>query len=185
MLADVGMVKTYSKSVHVNDLGFAWTGPPCCMDRLPPPPPPPPPLCMDQRSSLFLQFFHQVVLPCLQVHTAPSLHLPLFLEETFLHTLVSPLFMECKLHMGQSNFKASKQQWHQKGIAWTGPPCCMDPTDPPLFAWTGPPCCMDRLPPPPLCMDRRSFLFLQFFRQVVLPYLAGTHCTIPTQGAAP
>ena len=27
MLADVGMVKTYSKSVHVNDLGFAWTGP--------------------------------------------------------------------------------------------------------------------------------------------------------------
>ena len=32
MLADVGMVKTYSKSAHVNDLGFAWTGPPCCMD---------------------------------------------------------------------------------------------------------------------------------------------------------
>ena len=25
MLADVGMVKTYSKSAHVNDLGFAWT----------------------------------------------------------------------------------------------------------------------------------------------------------------
>ena len=24
-LADVGMVKTYSKSAHVNDLGFAWT----------------------------------------------------------------------------------------------------------------------------------------------------------------
>ena len=36
MLADVGMVKTYSKSVHVNDLGFVWTGPPCCMDRLAP-----------------------------------------------------------------------------------------------------------------------------------------------------
>ena len=37
MLADVGMVKTYSKSAHVNDLGFAWTGPPpCCMDRLAP-----------------------------------------------------------------------------------------------------------------------------------------------------
>ena len=35
-LADVGMVKTYSKSAHVNDLGFAWTGPPCCMDRLAP-----------------------------------------------------------------------------------------------------------------------------------------------------
>ena len=30
MLADVGMVKTYLKSAHVNDLGFAWTGPPCC-----------------------------------------------------------------------------------------------------------------------------------------------------------
>ena len=45
MLADVGMVKMYSKSVHVNDLGFAWTGPPpCCTDRLPPPPPPPPSL---------------------------------------------------------------------------------------------------------------------------------------------
>ena len=26
MLADVGMVKTYSKSAHVNDLGLAWTG---------------------------------------------------------------------------------------------------------------------------------------------------------------
>ena len=51
MLADVGMVKTYSKSVHVNDLGFACTGPsPCCMDRLATP------LCMDRPSSLFLQF---------------------------------------------------------------------------------------------------------------------------------
>ena len=39
MLADVGMVKMYSKSAHVNDLGFAWTGPPCCMDWLPPHPP--------------------------------------------------------------------------------------------------------------------------------------------------
>ena len=57
MLADVGMVKTYSKSAEVNDLGFEWTGPPCCMDRLAP-------LCMDQPSSLFLQFFRQVVLPC-------------------------------------------------------------------------------------------------------------------------
>ena len=36
MLADVGMVKAYSKSAHVNDLGLAWTGPPpCCMDQLP------------------------------------------------------------------------------------------------------------------------------------------------------
>ena len=36
------------------------------------------------------------------------------------------------------------------------------------FAWTGWP---PSLP---------SSLFLRFFRQVVLPYLAGTHCTIPT-----
>ena len=84
----------------------------------------------------------------LQVHTAPSLHLPLFLEETFLHTLVSPLLMECKLHMGQSTFKASKQQWQQRGIAWTGPSCCMDrlppPPPPPFFAWTSaPPCSYD------------------------------------------
>ena len=51
MLADVGMVKTYSKSAHVNDLGFEWpssllhglAGPPFCMDR--------------PSSSLFLQFF--------------------------------------------------------------------------------------------------------------------------------
>ena len=34
--------------------------------------------------------------------------------------------------------------------------------------------------PPPLCMDRPSSLLLRFFRQVVLPYLAGTHCTILT-----
>ena len=34
MLADVGMVKTYSKSAHVNDLGFASTSPPCRTDRL-------------------------------------------------------------------------------------------------------------------------------------------------------
>ena len=52
----------------------------------------------------------------LQVHTAPSLHLPLFLEETLLHTLVSILFMECNLLMGQSTFKASKQQWQQRDI---------------------------------------------------------------------
>ena len=66
MLADVGMVKTYSKSAHVNDLGFVWSGPPCCMDQLPPPPPPPPrPLCMDRPSSLLIRFFRQVVLPYL------------------------------------------------------------------------------------------------------------------------
>ena len=105
MLADVGMVKTYSKSAHVNDLGFAWTGPPpCCMDQLAPlfawtgPPP-----CSYGFSARW--FCHT-----LQVHTAPSLHLPLFLEETFLHTLVSLLLMECNLFMCQSTFKAFKQQ---------------------------------------------------------------------------
>ena len=37
MLADVGMMKTYSKPAHDNDLGFAWTGPPpCSMNRLAP-----------------------------------------------------------------------------------------------------------------------------------------------------
>ena len=111
MLADVGMVKMYSKSAHVNDLGFAWSGPPpCCMGRLAPlfawtgaPP------CSYGYSARW--FCHT-----LQVHTAPSLHLPLFLKETFLHILVSPLFMECKLHIGRSTFKASKQQWQQRGI---------------------------------------------------------------------
>ena len=43
-----------------------------------------------------------------------------------------------------------------------------------LVAWTNCP------PSPPLCMDRPSSLLLWFFRQVVLPYLAGTHCTILT-----
>ena len=73
MLADVGMVKTYSKSAHVNDLGFAWTGPPpCCMDCLAPlfawtgPPP-----CSYSFSA---RWFCRT----LQVHTASSLNLPLF-----------------------------------------------------------------------------------------------------------
>ena len=96
MLADVGMVKTYSKSAHVKDLGLAWTGLPCCMDRLAP---------LFAWTGLLL--VPTVFLPggfTLQVHTAPSLHLLLFLEETFLNTLVSILFMECKLLMGQSTF---------------------------------------------------------------------------------
>ena len=46
-----------------------------------------PPLCMDQ-PSLFLRVFCQVVCHALWRHIAPSLHLPLFLEETFLHTLL-------------------------------------------------------------------------------------------------
>ena len=67
MLADVGMVKTYSKSAHVNDLGFAWTSPPPCS----------------------YGFSARWFCHTLQVHTAPSLHLPLFLEETF----YIPLFL--------------------------------------------------------------------------------------------
>ena len=34
MLPDVGMVQMYSKSVNVNDLGFAWTGWPPSLHRL-------------------------------------------------------------------------------------------------------------------------------------------------------
>ena len=104
-LADVGMVKTYSKSAHVNDLGFAWTGPPCCMDRLAPL------FAWTSPPTIFLPGDFT-----LQVHTALSLHLPLFLEETFLHTFVSILSMICKLLIGQSTFKASKQQWQQRDI---------------------------------------------------------------------
>ena len=109
MLADIGMMKTYSKSAHDNDLGFAWTS--SLLHE-----PAAPLLCMDQLSFLFLRFFARWFCHTLQVHTAPSLHLPLFLEETFLHTLVSLLFMECKLLMGQSIFKASKQKWQQRDI---------------------------------------------------------------------
>ena len=47
---------------------------------------PSPPLCMDRPSSLLLRFFARWFCHTLQVRTAPSLHLPLFLEETFLHT---------------------------------------------------------------------------------------------------
>ena len=106
MLADVGMVK---KSAHVMTWVlhgpalllvawtdwpplFAWTGPPpCCMDR----PssllhgPADPLLCMDRPSTLFLQIYARWFCHTLQVHTALSLHLPLFLEEPFIHTLCS------------------------------------------------------------------------------------------------
>ena len=75
MLPDVGLVQMYSKSANVNDLGLHGQASP--------------PLCMDRPSSLFLRFFCQVVCHALQRHTAPSLHQPLFLEEAFLHTLVS------------------------------------------------------------------------------------------------
>ena len=43
----------------------------------------------------FLRFFRQVVCHALQRHTAPSLHLPLFLEETFLRTLTYVQFTMC------------------------------------------------------------------------------------------
>ena len=75
MLADVGMLKTYSNSTHVNDLGFAWTSPPC-----------------------YYVFSARWFCHTLQVRTAPSLHLPLFLEETFLHTLQLYIVLLYKQH---------------------------------------------------------------------------------------
>ena len=66
------------------NMGFAWTGPPpCCMDQLAPffawtgPPP-----CT---YSIYARWFCHT----LQVPTAPSLHLPLCLEEIF----YTPLFL--------------------------------------------------------------------------------------------
>ena len=107
MLADVGMVKTYSKSAQVNDLGFEWTGPPCCMDRLAP-------LCMDWPSSLFLRYsarwFYLAGTHC----TIPTSAL-VFGGNIFTHPCFYT-FSECKLLMGQSTFKASKQQWQQRDI---------------------------------------------------------------------
>ena len=52
------MVKTYSKSTHVNDLGFAPDRPSLLHG------PAGSPFCMDRPSSLFLRFFCQVVLSC-------------------------------------------------------------------------------------------------------------------------
>ena len=88
MLPDVGMVQMYSKSTkfNVNDLGFAWTGWPPFLHG---------PALLLAPTVFSARWFAMPLR-----HTAPSLHLPLFLEETFLHTLVSRLFMECKLHMG-------------------------------------------------------------------------------------
>ena len=69
----VGMVQMYSKSVNVNDLhGF-------CVDR-------PDPSLHGLALFLFLRFFRQVVCHALQIHTAPSLHLHLFLKKNiFMH----------------------------------------------------------------------------------------------------
>ena len=96
MLADAGMVKMYSKSVNVNDLDFAWTGPLCCMDQLAP-----------SLHGLALLLVPTVFPPgawfchTLLVHTAPYLHLPLFSKESFLHTLY------CALAVTQSDIA-----WH-------------------------------------------------------------------------
>ena len=87
MLADVGMVKTYLKSAHVNDLGFAWTGPPCCMDR---------------PSSLFLRFFRQEVLPCMYTLHHPYI-CPCFGGNIFTHPCFST-FYGMQITHGPVNF---------------------------------------------------------------------------------
>ena len=92
MLADVGMVKTYSRSAHVNDLGFAWTGPPPCS------------------YGFSARWFYLAGTHC----TIPTSAL-VFGGSTFTHPCFYT-FMECKLLMGQSTFKASKQQWQQRDI---------------------------------------------------------------------
>ena len=71
MLSDTGMVM-YSKSANVDELGASWTGWPPSLDR--------PALLLVP--TVFRRMH------ALQRHTAPSLHLPLFVEETLLHTLV-------------------------------------------------------------------------------------------------
>ena len=104
MLANVGMVKTYSKSAHVNDLGFTWTGPPCCMDRLAPlfawtgPPP-----CS---YVFFARWYYLAGTHC----TIPTSAL-VFGGNIFTLPCSYIYCMGCKLLMGQSTFNASKQQW--------------------------------------------------------------------------
>ena len=91
MLPDVGMVQMYSKSVNVNGLGFAWIGwPPLCMDQPPP--------CSYGFSARW--FCHT-----LQVHTAPSLHLLLFLEKTFYNKILYYQGHSTKIKTGQG-------RWH-------------------------------------------------------------------------
>ena len=72
-----------------------------------------PSLCMD-RPSLFYGLSARWF--ALQRHTAPSLHLPLLLEEIFLHTLVSRLFTECKFQMGNSWSERLPNNSGNKGI---------------------------------------------------------------------
>ena len=78
MLPDVGMVQMYSSQCMLMIcMGFTGTG-----------------WSSSLRGPVLLlvpTFFRQVVCHALQRHTAPSLHLPLFLKETFLRTLVSRL----------------------------------------------------------------------------------------------
>ena len=81
MLADVGMVKTYSKSAHVNDLGFAWTDPSCCMDRLAP-------SWHGPTLLLVPTVFCQVVLPCRY-----TLHHPYICPCFWTKHFYTPLFL--------------------------------------------------------------------------------------------
>ena len=76
---------------HVNDLGFAWTGWPSS--------------CMDRPSSLFLQFFCQVVCHALQRHTAPCHCIcPCFWRKHF----YTPLFLD---FLWNANFR-----WAMAGL---------------------------------------------------------------------
>ena len=111
MLADVGMMKTYSNSTHVNDLGFAWTGPSSLLHG-----PTRPSLCMDWPSSLFLQFFCQVVLPHLAgTHCTIPTSAIVFGGNINTHPCFST-FYGMQITQGLSTFMASKQQWQQRGV---------------------------------------------------------------------
>ena len=100
MLADVGMLKMYSKSAHVNDLGFAWTGPPPLLHV---------PAILFVPTAFLLGGF---AMPCRYTLHHPYI-CPCFWRKHF----CTPLFLyflmefECELLMGQSTFMTSKQQW--------------------------------------------------------------------------
>ena len=85
MLPDIGMVQMYSKSANVNDLGFAWT------DWSP--------SLHGPALLLVPTIFPPGGLPCLsETHCTISTSALVF-GGNILHTLVSLLFMECKLHI--------------------------------------------------------------------------------------
>ena len=85
MLPDVGMVQMYSKSANVNDLGFAWTDWPSSL--------PGPALLLVPK--VFARWFAMLFRDTL-LHPYIS---ALVLGANILHTLVSRLVIECKLHM--------------------------------------------------------------------------------------